>query len=110
MDKKSALERLGLVVLLATIGATGIGIASFISTTNIYVARGILGCAVIYLLYREVHFTMKNEPVDALYGFLRNVRHLVWSLGLVLVLSLGWNEVLQLLFFIIRSLRSFVDR
>jgi hypothetical protein len=106
MDKKPAVNKFRLVALLILIGVIGFSIASFITRINIYVARGALGCAVIYLLSREVDFTMKDAPIDVLYYFPDNVKYLVWLFGLSVIFYWGISEILQLFFFVIRNLTS----
>jgi len=94
------------VILIILIGFS---IASFISMTNIYIARGVLGGAFIILLYREFETMFKSfndAPLDILYSFPYYVRYFLTTLGVSLLFYLGLHEVIQLVLFIIRNFIS----
>lgn len=102
MDKKLPFTKWITIALVIVIGAIGFGVASFISVTNIYVARGALGCVFIYLLSREVDFKFKDEPIEYLFNS-PHIRDYAWIFVLSLFFYWGLNEFIQLVLYIIRS-------
>ncbi len=103
MDKKSLFMKWIMLAFVLVIGVIGFGVASFISKTNIYIARGALGCAFIYLLSREVDFRFKDKPFEVLYNFPKNIGYFVWAFGLSLFLYWGLYEITPLVVFVLRS-------
>jgi hypothetical protein len=103
MDKKTPFAKWIIMALAIVIGATGFGVASLISKTNIYVARAALGCAFIYLLSREIDFRFKGQSFEDLYSFPQTVRYLVWAFGLLFFFYLGLHEIIELVKIVIRS-------
>ena len=106
MEKKAPPIKWILFAFLILIGAIGFGTASFIFKANLYVARGALGFAVIYLLSREIDFRNNGESIEILGKFPKNIKYILLVFGLSLVFYWGLNEVLELIFFVIRSLSS----
>lgn len=106
MDKKVPLAKWIIRVLAVGIGVIGFGVASFITSKNIYLARGALGCAVIYLLSRETDFLFRHQSFEDLYNLPQTVRYLVWTFGLLFVFYLGLHEVIQLFLFVARTFTS----
>src|SRR5215510_1892614 len=105
MNKKSPFIKWMTIAFVLARVAIGFGIASFVYKMNIYVARGILGLAFIYLLYREYRFISRDfdDPLDELYTFPYYFRFFVITLGLSFFLYFGVHEISQLVIFVIRS-------
>jgi len=107
MHKKPFYIRwIGFFFLVAVV-AISFKVASFISGENIYIARGALGIAVIYFVLREANFTGGNQPLEVIYNFPKNLRFFAWAFGISIIFYWGFNEILQLLFWTIRTIASF---
>ena len=104
MDKKSPYIKWMLMAFIIVIVVVGFSTASFISQANIYVARGLLGCAFIYLLYREFSFMSNSSydvPFDVISTLPNYIRYFVILFGVSILFFLGLYDVIQLVIYII---------
>ena len=76
MKTKFRLTQPSLIILLVALALFGAYIASITSQYEI-VVRGILGIAVICLLFLYTGTQNKTESLDVLYTFPRNVKYLI---------------------------------
>jgi hypothetical protein len=106
MDKKFPIAKSIIMVLAVIVGVIGFGVAHFITTSNIYIARGALGCAFIYLLSREVDFLFRNQSFEDLYNFPQAIRYLSLAFGLFVLFYFGLYEVIQLVLFVAQAFFS----
>ena len=106
MDNKKTYNKTIISGLLILFIIIGFYIAYNISSANIYVARGILGCVAMYLIFREVDASFNDGSFEIFYDFPRNVKVFAWVLGISTIFSWGLNEALQLIFYVIRSFSS----
>lgn len=91
--------------MLAIVVALGFGTAYFISKTNTYITRGVLGCAVLYLISREIKFSFgKDEPIETLYSLFRNIKFLLWFFTLSLILFWSISDIFNLFLYVIVNL------
>ncbi len=105
-NNKSTFTILAGMAIVILIGVIGLRVATLVSQINVYISRGVLGFATIYFLFREIALANKGEPIDVVYTFPKNVKYVLMFFGSYLIFFWGLNEVLELLFFIIRYLRS----
>ena len=102
--KKSSSMRWMVVVAFVVIGAIGFRVASLVAEENVYIARGVLGCVVIYFILRGDYFEKGNEPVEVVFASYKSIKYFALAFAMSTVFYWGLSEILRLIFFIIRNI------